>query len=304
MTTDQLSALLRADADAVIENDTAVYRAQIDRAAAIMNAHMGERPLVLLAGPSGSGKTTTARLLERALNDLGRPCRTISMDDYFLPLSQEEKLRLKRNELDLETPARMDIPLFRRNLDDLLACRPFALPRYDFPTSSRVYDRGEFCRKADEIVILEGIHALNPEVTGHEGSTERLYVSVRTRITARDGSLMHPSLIRLARRMLRDRLCRNRELTQTLAMWQRVDAGEKRYIMPFKPRAHFSIDSFFSCELSLYREAFLPDLRVLAAQEPALRELVQVMQELPSLPTSAIPRESLIREFIGGSSLT
>ncbi len=303
MTTDQISALLKADPCSVVANDEARYRAQIARAVELVDANADLRPIVLLAGPSGSGKTSTAMLLSQGLRQKGRQSRTICMDDYFLPLSVEEQQRLRRNELDLETPARVDVPLFQRHLDEMLACREIALPRYDFPTSSRVYDQGAFRRTPGSVVVIEGIHALNPAVTGHEQNTTRLYVSVRTRIAARDGSVLHPSLIRLARRMLRDRLCRGRDLTQTLAMWQRVDEGEQKNIMPFKPRAHESIDSFFSCELSVYRDTLLPELERLTQKNDALNELVKVMRELPSLPIGELAHDSMMREFVGGSSL-
>lgn len=303
MTTDQISALLKADPRSVVSNDEARYRAQIARAVELVDANADLRPIVLLAGPSGSGKTSTAMLLSQGLRQKGRQSRTICMDDYFLPLSVEEQQRLRRNELDLEAPARIDVPLFQRHLDEMLACREFALPRYDFPTSSRVYDQGTFRRAPGSVVVIEGIHALNPAVTGHEQNTTRLYVSVRTRIAAHDGSVLHPSLIRLARRMLRDRLCRGRDLTQTLAMWQRVDEGEQKNIMPFKPRAHESIDSFFSCELSVYRDILLPELERLVQKNDALGELVKVMRELPSLPIGELAHDSMMREFVGGSSL-
>ena len=244
MTTDQLSALLTADPAAVIEHDRRHYFDQIHQAAELVAANADKRPVILLAGPSGSGKTTTALLIERELDRIGMETHTLQMDDYFSPLTQEELALLRENKLDLEKPTRVDIPFFQQQLGQILAGEEVELPRYDFKTSKRVFEGKTLRRRKGELVIMEGIHALNPEVTGYAEQTTRLYVSVRTRITMHDGSVLHPSKIRLARRLLRDRTGRGRALTETIGMRECVDQGEQKYIMPFKPRAHSSVDSF------------------------------------------------------------
>lgn len=113
MTTDQLSALLAQDPAAVLEHDRRLYEQQIVRAADLIAAHAQERPAVLLAGPSGSGKTTTALLIERELDRRGMETHTLSMDDYFCPLTERELELFSRNELDLERPSRVDVPFSR-----------------------------------------------------------------------------------------------------------------------------------------------------------------------------------------------
>ena len=303
MTTDQLTALLMADSAAVIESDRRHYFKQIRQAAEIIAANAENRPIVLLAGPSGSGKTTTALLLKRELDRMGIRMHTLSMDDYFCPLTQEELELLSRNELDLEKPTRVDIPFFREHLDRIAAGDEILLPRYDFKESKRVFEGKTLRRKPGELVIMEGIHALNPEVTGHDEQTTRIYVSVRTRITAKDGMVLHPSKIRLVRRLLRDRTCRGRALTDTIGMREKVDRGEQKYIMPFKERAHCSVDSFYSSEMGVYRTFLLEDLKLLAPQEPELLDIIQVMEELPEISAQIVPSDSLLREFIGGSEL-
>lgn len=303
MTTDQLTALLTADPAAVIDCDRQYYLNQIKEAADLIAANAERRPVILLAGPSGSGKTTTALLIERELERKGLTTHTLQMDDYFTPLTEEEIALLKQNKLDLEKPTRVDIPLFQEQLGQLLAGEVVNLPRYDFKTSSRLYEGKTLQRKPGELVIMEGIHALNPEVTGHRDETTRVYVSVRTRITARDGEVLHPSKIRLARRLLRDRTCRGRKLTETIGMRQKVDAGEQKYIMPFKELAHCSIDSFYSSELAVYRPLLLEDLAPLLPEYPDLSDLVHILRELPDVNSEYVPKDSLLREFIGGSVL-
>ena len=303
MTTDQLTALLTADPQAVLESDRRHYHKQICQAADIIAANAAQRPVILLAGPSGSGKTTTALLIERELDRRGMETHTLQMDDFFAPLTQEELRLLSENKLDLEKPSRVDIPFFQEQLDRILAGEEVALPRYHFKESKRIFDGRTLCRKPGELVIMEGIHALNPAVTGHDDATTRVYVSVRTRITAHDGTVLHPSKIRLARRLLRDRNGRGRRLTDTISMRERVDRGEQKYIMPFKPRAHCSVDSFCSAEMSVYRPYLLRDLEELLPQFPDLADLVQIMREVPALSSELVPQDSLLREFIGGSTL-
>lgn len=303
MTTDQLTALLTADPAAVIESDRRFYYKQIMQAADIIAANAGKRPVVLLSGPSGSGKTTTALLIERELEHRGMEMHTLSMDEYFSPLTEEEKALLRLNKLDLEKPTRVDIPFFQQQLGQILNGDEILLPRYDFRESKRVFDGRRLRRKPGELVIMEGIHALNPEVTGYAEQTTRIYVSIRTRITAKDGTVLHPSKIRLARRLLRDRTGRGRALTETIEMRERVDLGEQKYIMPFKQNAHCSIDSFCSGEMSIYRPYLLDELEALLPDYPDLADLVQVLREIPSVSDELLPRDSLLREFIGGSEL-
>ena len=161
MTTDQLSALLAQDPAAVLEHDRRLYEQQIVRAADLIAAHAQERPAVLLAGPSGSGKTTTALLIERELDRRGMETHTLSMDDYFCPLTERELELFSRNELDLERPSRVDVPFFQEQLGKLLAGEEVELPHYDFKNSVRVFDGRTLRRRPGELVILEGIHALN-----------------------------------------------------------------------------------------------------------------------------------------------
>ncbi len=303
MTTDQLTALLRADSSAVIESDRIHYFEQIVHAAEVVAANAEERPIVLLAGPSGSGKTTTALLIERELERMGLVTHTLQMDDYFSPLTQEELELLKENKLDLEKPTRVDIPFFQAQLDQILNGEVVSLPRYDFKESKRVFEGKTLQRKPGEIVIMEGIHALNPQVSGHLEQTTRIYVSVRTRITAHNGEILHPSKIRLARRILRDRTGRGRTIHDTIGMRERVDAGEQKYIMPYKTYAHCDIDSFYASELAVYRPYLIEDLQAVSAQYPDLEDLIHIMRELPDISSEIVPSDSLLREFIGGSEL-
>ena len=254
--------------------------------------------IVMLTGPSASGKTTSAHKVAEALEASGTPAHVISLDNFFK--GAQYYPRLPDGTLDYENPDTLDMSLIRQCLSDLSTTGKTVLPIYDFTAESRSSETETLDLKGG-VCIVEGIHALNPEVTGYDGRTTRIYVSVRTRITPRSGHPLHPSKIRLVRRMLRDSTGRGRALSETIAMRERVDRGEQRYIMPFKPRALGSIDSFYSAELGVYRPLLRDELERLAL--PELSDVLEVMRELPDVPADLVPQDSLLREFIGGSTL-
>ena len=282
----------------VAECDKA-YHEKLRDVAKTIAERSAECPVVLISGPSGSGKTTSSKLVERYLEELGLETHAIAMDNYFLPLTDEEKELLKRNELDLESPVRMDAALLQEHLEAFKDCREVELPKYHFPTSSRIPGGEVLKRKKGEVVIFEGIHSLNPELFGAtDDFTSRVYVSVRTRVTLPDDhGILHPSKIRLARRMIRDRRSRNREYGDTAAMFGSVERGEQNFIMPYKHRAQMDIDTFIPYELCVYK-SFLPEDAPLA--EPWLDQLFDLLHALPTLAPAHVPADALIREFIGG----
>lgn len=251
------------------------------------------KPIVLLSGPSGSGKTTTAMLIERELDRRGVETHTISLDNYFKTFSDEEKELLRKDLIDLESPDRVNAELLNRQLMDIINCRAVDIPRYDFAKSESVFGR-HFQRKAGELVIIEGIHALNPSVISlPDESTDKIYVSVRTRIK-KGNELLHPSYIRLMRRVLRDTTQRDRSPEETIRLYPSVELGEKRYIMPYKHRADYSVDTFLPYEVSVYRN----DIMKLTTGKTA-DMLKDFVKDLKPIEASAVPTDSLIREFIG-----
>lgn len=257
-----------------------------------------ERPVILLAGPSGSGKTTTALILEKMLKQMGCPTHTLSMDNYFVSLTPEEKELASRGEMDLESPLRIDKELLNEQIRGIEECRKVDIPRYNFADSKREGVKLTLERKEGELVIFEGIHALNPDViTVPDDKLCKLYVSVRTRIV-KDDIILHPSKIRLMRRMIRDRNFRDRKLRETMAMFHSVEDGENKYIMPYKNRADFDIDTFMPYEMSVYRYNILDDLRQMS-DVPELADVISVMSAIAPLDNELVPKNSLVREFIG-----
>ena len=291
---------MTASENALQQADQA-FLGELQKVAESIRQTAAERPVILLAGPSGSGKTTTAFLLERFLDRWGVETHTISMDNFFSTMTPQQRELSVKGKLDLESPARVDIPYLNQQLQKIIACEPTWLPRYEFPATTRIDQDWQLTRKPNELLLLEGIHALNPEViTIPEEMTVRIYVSVRTRVTNGE-TVLHPSRLRLMRRMLRDRNFRHRSVAETLSMFEHVQAGEHKYIAPYKKRALFSVDTFLPYELGIYKTLLDGELEA-EMQHPLLRELRQMWDDVEPLRLEQVPADSLVREFAGDSA--
>jgi uridine kinase len=278
------------------------YRLGItDAALGIIKANQdGEKPIVLLSGPSGSGKTVTAHRLKAELTNLGYSTHIISMDNYFIPL------RDGTDGVDLESPDRVDCELFREQTEKILRCEEITLPVFNFKEQDREWG-ATFKRREGEIVIFEGIHMLNPSVSGClSGRASTVYVSVRTRLggdVAGSKITLHPSKIRLTRRFVRDKLFRGRSLLQTLEYFNNVERGEKQYIAPYKKHAQFDIDTFVAYEPCVYKKHVLPELLEIKGSSDITALLTMILEQLGDIADIHVPNDSLIREFIGGNTL-
>lgn len=281
---------------AIQTNEIFLY--QLKQIAEKIASNIENRPVILLAGPSGSGKTTTAFMLTKLLGELGCGCHTISMDNYFKSLSDEERELSAQGKIDLESPDRIDKELLNVQIEAIEDCLPIEIPKYDFAKSARSDETKPFERKHGDAVIFEGIHALNPDViTVPDSKLYKLYVSVRTRIT-KEGIVLNPAKIRLMRRMIRDRNFRKRSLDETMSMYNSVQAGENKYIMPYKTRSDYDIDTFLAYEMSVYRYNLLDDLRLMENKQE-LSDVIEILSSLAPMDNELVPRDALIREFIG-----
>lgn len=290
---------VNSPADFIQECDEA-YRQKISDLTNGILRSAAERPIILISGPSGSGKTTSARLIEHMLDGNGCNTHVLSLDNYFHPLTAKEKELFAENKLDLESPLRLDVDFLNHQLSELHKGNEVELPRFDFLTNSR-RSSGERLRLGkNELIILEGIHALNPDVIDADDYTTRVYVSVRTRIELPGGRLLHPSKVRLARRMIRDARTRGRSFEGTICLYESVERGEDLYIMPYKHRAHHDIDTFFPCELGIHKNLLPASMPEVEKKHPWLSELFEAMALLPAIDPELVPKQSLLREFIGG----
>lgn len=288
----------------VIDSEAA-YDKQLRDLADDICRHAKERPITLISGPSGSGKTTTACRLEQILDAAGFEAHTLSMDNYYADGVRNSEIVDQFGRPDYESPLRLDTDLLNTQLEQLARGEAVELPVFDFAEQKQKKSGKILQRKKNELIIMEGIHALNPEVTG-DSPANRIYLSVRTRITM-DDERLHPSLIRFARRLIRDHRTRGRAPEESCEMLSSISRGENLYIMPYKHRADYELDTFMGYELSVYQPILLDTVRELAQLECAddgIRMLLHFLEAMTPMDPEWIPEQSLVREFIGGSIFT
>ena len=295
---------LRENSEEFISNCENAYVSQVQALADGINRWGDSKPIILLSGPSGSGKTTTALMLDECLEKMGRKTHTISMDDYFLTINKPHDALDENGKIDYESPYRLDIKLLNEHMMKLANCEEIEIPQFNFREQKR--EKGiSLKREKGDFIIFEGIHALNPDVTGlTEGISTGVYVSVRTRIQTKSGAVLHPSQIRLMRRIIRDKLFRGRNPIDTLIQFDSVERGENLYIMPYKKLAEYSIDTFIPYEVSVYKNFLEKELvHTLNGYGDFERFALipKVLDEIAGISTEKIPPKSLVREFIGGS---
>lgn len=282
-----------------VETVNKAYFFQLRQIAEKIAENKDKQPVVLLSGPSGSGKTTTAMILAKMLGELGCLTHTLSMDNYFKSLSDRERELSVQGLIDLESPSRVDSELLNSQIEAIERCEEVKVPKYNFADSKRCGVKFSLRRGEGELVIFEGIHALNPDVIRVDDSSLcKLYVSVRTRVTC-GNIILHPSKIRLMRRMIRDCNFRKRTLRETMNMFHSVEAGENKYIMPYKHRSDYDIDTFMAYEMNVYRNSLLDELKTMT-DVPELADVTEIMENLVSMEKSVVSPDSLICEFIGG----
>ena len=260
------------------------------------------KPFVALTGPSGSGKTTTAMRLKEYLENLGVQVTVLSMDNFFLPLDQRPP-----EASDWESPYCVNIDLLVSTLHRLNDGETVDVPWYDFKTGNTGGYNTVQGHK-DGIILAEGIHMLNPLIFDKiRDEACGVYVAPRTRIITNDDKIVRPEQLRVARRMIRDYYNRGHSLRDTVMRAESVDRGEVQYIQPNKGNAAIHIDTFHDYEPCLLAKflldmpAFEQELDEEFLTEHGLADLMKVVHGVPPLQTPYVPRNSLIREFVGGS---
>lgn len=263
--------------------------------------------LVLIAGPSSSGKTTFSKRLAIQLMACGLRPYPVSLDDYFV--DREETPRDEKGDYDFESIHALDIDFFNRQLNALLAGEEIELPRYDFPTGKRVMSGRKLRITDNMILILEGIHALNPALTPHipDERKYKIYVSALTTILLDDHNYIPTTDNRLLRRIIRDYKYRGCSALETIRRWPSVRAGEEKWIFPYQEQADVMFNSALLFELAVIRGQVLPLLEQVDEREPEYSEayrLRKFLRYLVPVHDAQIPPTSLLREFLGGSSFT
>ncbi len=253
--------------------------------------------IVLIAGPSGSAKTSTSKRLALQCSVLGMTPKVIELDDFFV--EREDTPLDKDGKYDFECLEAMDMDLLGVQLNDLLAGKEVSLPDFDFVTGRKVFGRNIMSLGGDDILIMEGIHALNPAMLPSLDSSKlfRVFVSA--------GSFD----INLLRRMIRDNNTRGRSAEDTILMWPKVLEGAEKYILPYRENADVTFCSSCDYELSALKHYAEPLLRAIPASSEAFAEASRLLGVLDGVEAmavedmEAIPSSSLLREFIDGQML-
>jgi uridine kinase len=261
--------------------------------------------LVLMSGPSSSGKTTTAKRLGIQLRVLGLTPVLVSLDDYFV--DREKTPRDAAGDYDYESFEAIDHTTFNDHLRRLVAGESVGVPRYDFITGRRQWHENPLQLDERSILIVEGIHALNPRLTDSlpDDLKFRIYLSALTSIAMDNLSRIPTTDNRLIRRMVRDSLTRGSDASATLKRWQSVRRGEEKWIFPYQENADVMFNSSLFYELPVLKSYVVPLLRSVPntiSEYGEAQRLLKLLDFFVSIPPDEIPPTSILREFIGGSS--
>lgn len=267
--------------------------------------HEGGARVVLIAGPSSSGKTTsTKRLAIQLMTNLLHP-RLISLDNYFV--NRDKTPRDEDGDYDYESLYALDLEQFNTDLNAILKGEEVAMPTYNFESGRRDYKGNTLKLDSNSILLIEGIHGLNPALTANieERMKFRLYVSALTTITIDDHNWIPTTDNRLLRRIIRDHKYRGTDAVETIRRWPSVRRGEEKWIFPFQENADATFNSSLLFELSVMKEYALPILEKVPHDVPEYSEAYRLMKFLSyfePIELRALPSTSVLREFLGGSS--
>lgn len=261
--------------------------------------------MVLLAGPSSSGKTTSCRRLSVQLNVLGYDVKQLSLDDYFVERARTPKL--PNGEFDFESVDALDIPLLNEHLLALFRGEEVKIPTFDFIKGDPYYSGKTLKMGPNSILVVEGIHALNPKLTAQieEGLKFKVYVSALTQLAIDDQNIIHGTDNRLVRRIVRDNNFRGWNAYETIRRWPDVVRGERKHIFPYQENANVMFNSALLYELGVlkrYAEPLLKQVQEDCEEYSIAKQLLNFSELLLPIDDKFIPHNSIMREFLGGST--
>lgn len=261
--------------------------------------------LVLISGPSSSGKTTSSKKLSIQLKSRGINTYPISIDDYFL--DRDKTPKDKNGKLDTESLKAVDVTLFNKHLTKLLSGDTVELPEYNFVTGKREYNGRRVKLEKGDIIVIEGLHGLNEELTMSIDRKQKykIYISPLTQLNIDNHNRIHTSDTRKLRRIVRDNRSRGHNASQTLAKWKEIREGEENYIFPYQDEADVILNSALVYEIGVLKTYVEPLLFNVDEKDPMYPEairLINLLRNFLPIPSEDVPKDSLLREFIGGSS--
>lgn len=293
----------------VIRVQEGLHEKKIVQIADAISSRRDKVRLVCVAGPSSSGKTTFVRRLSVQLQVTGITPVIVGLDDYYR--DRDQCPRDADGKLDFEAVEALDVELLAQHLEALVAGHEVRVPRFDFPTGTRVPETRwkPLKLQKNQILLIEGIHGLNPLLTGSvpEETRYRIFVSALTQLVIDGHNRIPTSDGRLLRRIVRDRRYRGTKAAETIEMWPRVRRGEERYIFPFQEQCDVMFNSALMYEAAVLKTFAWRYLLEVPRQDPARVQAFPLLRFLdlfvPIFPDH-VPSNSVLREFIGGSGFT
>lgn len=260
--------------------------------------------IILIAGPSSSGKTTFSHRLSIQLQIAGLTPHPVSMDDYFL--DRELSPRDENGNYNFETIASLDVDLLTKHINQLLDGEEIDVPSYNFITGKREYHGHKLKIGEKDVLVMEGIHGLNGTLTNEipEDAKYRIYVSALNQINLDEHNRIPSSDGRLLRRIVRDAMTRGNDARETISRWDSVRTGEEDNIFPYQEEADVMFNSAQIYEIAVLKQYAEPLLFAVPRDCPEYQEakrLLKFLEYFLNIPSEAIPKTSLLREFIGGS---
>jgi uridine kinase len=290
------------DPAGLVKNSEEYYNSQVTRAATRIR-ELGRCKYILLCGPSASGKTTTAHKLKHRLIAQGVGARVLSMDNFYKGMEHYPKLA--DGSPDMESVQALDMELLNSCFDELTATGESLFPIFDFATQTQRLREHHIALSENDVLIMEGIHALNPLVLANVPGERifRIYVSVRTKFMSGEEDVLVPKDIRLMRRMARDSKFRNYPPIHTLRYWDHVVASERVNIDMYRDGVDLKMDNTIDYEVCVWHALLGGVMEGVDprdyAEFPQMRKIFDGLMRFPELDPELIPNNSLLREFIG-----
>ena len=298
-----INSLAKSNPNMLIVTAEEAYNNEVD---AIANQIINNKncKIILLAGPSGSGKTTTAHILKSKLKKANILAQVVSLDHFFLPFDKMPKL--ENGDPDFESVYSLDVPEIHKCLGQLIDTGKTSIPVFSFQTKKRE-NKGHLIDISNGgILIVEGLHALNPVLTDKlpQNALFKIYISVNCMVADDDGKkLLSSRQMRLIRRMSRDHIYRDTSALYTLKLWTSVVKGEEKYLYPFKDKADVLLKTYHCYEPCVFKNIILnllKDLPTTADNYDYIMSAKNALEKFNDINIDLIPNSSLIREFLPG----
>lgn len=291
--------------ETLIKVSEALHEKKIGQIADVINSRKKDVKIILISGPSSSGKTTFSKRLAVQLMVNGLKPLNLSLDNYFV--NRDDTPLDEQGKHDFEALEALDVELFNQNLLDLMAGKKVELPKFSFESGSRYYDGTAMKMSPNNILIIEGIHGLNPRLTASIPTEMKfkVYVSALTSLNLDDHNRVSTTDNRLIRRLVRDYRYRKYSARETISRWPSVIRGEEKHIFPFQEEADMMFNSALNYELAVLKinaEPILQEIQPNQIEYAEATRLLTFFSYFKPMKAREIPPTSILREFLGGSS--